>query len=146
MKTTIRRSRSDEGDLLIDIWRRSVDATHDFLRAEDRAAIEQQVREFLPQAPLWVAVDGNDKPSAFMLLSDRHLEALFVDPAARGQGVGKALVLYALTLIPELTTDVNEQNAQAVGFYQKMGFVINGRSETDDCGRPYPLLHLRYRP
>lgn len=140
----IRHSQRHEGERLIAIWCRSVDATHDFLSAQDRADIEVQVRAFLPEAPLWVAVDDNDVPVAFMLLSEHHLEALFVDPDARGTGVGRKLVEHALSLIPDLTTDVNEQNAQAVGFYQKMGFVVTGRSETDDHGRPYPLLHLRY--
>ena len=140
----IRRSQRHEGERLVEIWCRSVDATHDFLSAQDRAEIEIQVRTFLPEAPLWVAADANNVPLAFMLLSEHHLEALFVDPDARGTGVGRKLVEHALSLIPDLTTDVNEQNEQAVGFYQKMGFVVTGRSETDDHGRPYPLLHLRY--
>lgn len=140
----IRRSQRHEGERLIAIWCRAVDATHDFLSAQDRAEIEVQVRGFLPEAPLWVAVNDADVPIAFMLLSEHHLEALFVDPDARGMSVGRELVRYALSLIPNLTTDVNEQNSQAVGFYQKMGFVIHGHSATDDHGRPYPLLHLRY--
>lgn len=140
----IRCSQRHEGERLIAIWCRAVDATHDFLSAQDRAEIEVQVREFLPEAPLWVAVNDADVPIAFMLLSEHHLEALFVDPDARGMGVGRELVRHALSLIPNLTTDVNEQNDQAVGFYQKMGFVICGRSATDDHGRPYPLLNLRY--
>lgn len=140
----IRRSQRHEGEQLVGIWCRAVDATHDFLSAKDREEIEAQVRAFLPEAPLWVATTEDDVPLAFMLLSEHHLEALFVDPDARGRGVGKKLVEHALSLIPDLTTDVNEQNDQAVGFYQKMGFVITGCSETDDHGRPYPLLHLRY--
>ena len=140
----IRRSQRHESEKLISIWCRAVDATHDFLSIQDRAEIEVQVREFLPDAPLWVAVDDDDSPVAFMLLSEHHLEALFVDPDARGGGVGRQLVEHALASIPDLTTDVNAQNTQAVGFYQKMGFVVTGRSETDDHGRPYPLLHLRY--
>ncbi|ADP12586.1 hypothetical protein EJP617_29050 [Erwinia sp. Ejp617] len=51
---------------------------------------------------------------------------------------------HSLKLIPALTTDVNEQNEQAVGFYKQAGFVITGRSPTDNRGRAYPLLHLRY--
>lgn len=140
----IRRSQRHEAERLIAIWCRAVDATHDFLSSQDRAEIEVQVREFLPEAPLWVAVNDDDAPIAFMLLSEQHLEALFVDPDARGMGVGRDLVKHALSLIPNLTTDVNEQNEQAVGFYQKMGFVVHGHSETDDHGRPYPLLHLHY--
>ena len=140
----IRRSQRHESEKLISIWCRAVDATHDFLSIQDRAEIEVQVREFLPDAPLWVAIDDDDSPVVFMLLSEHHLEALFVDPDARGGGVGRQLVEHALASIPDLTTDVNAQNTQAVGFYQKMGFVVTGRSETDDHGRPYPLLHLRY--
>ena len=39
--------------------------------------------------------------------------------------------------------DVNEQNSAARGFYEACGFAVEGRSELDDQGRPYPLLHMR---
>lgn len=142
MVISIRRSRHDEGEKLVAIWRRSVDATHDFLSKEYRVELETLVSSFLPEAPLWVAVTEKDEPIAFMLLTGEHMDALFVDPTVRGCGVGKLLIEHALTLVPKLTTNVNEQNEQAVGFYQKMGFKVTGRSETDDLGKPYPLLHL----
>ncbi|WP_429002408.1 acetyltransferase [Xanthomonas sacchari] len=146
-KTTtlgIRRSRPDEGDRALQIWRDAVAATHDFLSPPDRLAIEALVRGFLPQAPLWFAVDAHDHPLAFMLIDDGHLQALFVDPAYRGTGVGAALVRHGLALHPRMTTDVNEQNHQAVGFYERMGFRRTGRSPLDDQGKPYPLIHLEY--
>lgn len=142
MVISIRRSRHDEGKKLIAIWRRSVDATHDFLPKEYRAELEDLVSAFLPEAPLWVAVTEKDEPVALMLLTGEHMDALFVDPTVRGCGVGKLLIEHALTLAPKLTTNVNEQNEQAVGFYKKMGFKVTGRSETDDLGKPYPLLNL----
>ncbi|MGQ7114903.1 GNAT family N-acetyltransferase, partial [Escherichia sp. TWPC-MK] len=58
--------------------------------------------------------------------------------------VGRMLVEHALSMAPELTTNVNEQNEQAVGFYKKVGFKVTGRSEVDDLGKPYPLLNLAY--
>ncbi len=79
-----------------------------------------------------------------MLLSGQHMDALFIDPDVRGCGVGRMLVEHALSMAPELTTNVNEQNKQAVGFYKKMGFKVTGRSEVDDLGKPYPLLNLAY--
>ncbi|HCB2273111.1 TPA: acetyltransferase [Citrobacter koseri] len=142
MVISIRRSRQDEGEKLIAIWCRSVDATHHFLSTSYRSELEELVRSFLPEAPLWVAVTEQDEPVAFMLLTGQHMDALFVDPDVRGCGVGKLLVEHAFTLAPELTTNVNEQNEQAVGFYKKMGFKVTGRSEVDDLGRPYPLLNL----
>ncbi|SIT84710.1 acetyltransferase [Pontibaca methylaminivorans] len=140
--TVIRRSRPADWPRIIEIWRGAVDATHDFLTPEDRLAIDELVCGFLPQAPLWLAVDEHDYPLAFMLIDDGHMEALFVDPARRGTGIGAALVQHGLTLHSQMTTDVNEQNGQAVRFYERMGFRRTGRSPIDGQGRPYPLIHL----
>lgn len=67
---------------------------------------------------------------------------LFVHDDIRGKGIGKALLQYAMGALHAGKVDVNEQNAQAVGFYMHMGFSIVGRSETDPDGKPYPILHL----
>lgn len=135
-------SQPFEASKIVQIWRNSVDATHDFLTTHDRNEIEKEVVSFFSQTPVWVATNNENQPLGFMFLHDSHLEALFVDASARGLGVGKRLISHALTLHPDLSIDVNEQNQQAVGFYQHMGFQISGRSEQDSQGRPYPLLHL----
>ncbi|EIX9085924.1 acetyltransferase [Klebsiella aerogenes] len=139
----IRMSRPSEAEDIIQIWKSSVDATHDFLSAHDRQEIEKEVVGFFSETPVWVATNDEDQPLGFMFLHDSHLEALFVDAAARGLGVGKQLISHALALHPDLSVDVNEQNQQAVGFYHHMGFQVLGRSGQDSQGRPYPLLHLR---
>ena len=136
-------SRPSEASEIIKIWKSSVDATHDFLTAHDRQEIEKEVVGFFSETPVWVATNQDDQPLGFMFLHEGHLEALFVAASARGLGVGKRLISHALALHPELSTDVNEQNQQAVGFYQHMGFEVSGRSGRDNQGRPYPLLHLR---
>lgn len=141
----IRPSTPADAARVVEIWNRAVDATHDFLTPQDRAAIGAEVEGFLPAAPLVLAVDADDRPLGLMLVDGAHMEALFIDPDSRGQGLGRALVAYALASQPELTTDVNEQNAQAVGFYERMGFVATGRSDLDGQGRPYPLIHLRHQ-
>ena len=52
MVISIRRSQHEEGEELVAIWCRSVDATHDFLSAEYRAELEELVRSFLPELSL----------------------------------------------------------------------------------------------
>jgi putative acetyltransferase len=143
---SIRASEPRDGERVVEIWRDAVDATHDFLTPADRAAIEEEVRGFLPSAPLSLWVDEQDRPLGFMLLSGDHIEALFVDPACHGRGIGRSLIDHALRQHPALTTDVNEQNAQAMGFYERIGFNPTGRSPTDSEGRPYPLIHLHLQP
>lgn len=141
---TIRPSRPDDGPRVVEIWQRAVAATHHFLSPEDRTALDEMVSGFLPQAPLWLAVNSDDVPLAFMLIDNGHMEALFVDPASRGTGIGAALVRHGLAIHPKMTTDVNEQNGQAVGFYERMGFRRTGRSPLDGQGMPYPLIHLQH--
>ena len=142
---SLRASRNDDGARIVQIWRDAVDATHDFLSSEDRAKIEAEVKGFLPSAPLTLAVDADDRPLGFMLVDGTHMEALFIDPSVRGKGVGRTLVNHALEQSHALTTDVNEQNGQAVGFYEHMGFVATGRSDLEGQGRAYPLIYLRYK-
>lgn len=69
-----------------------VDATHHFLKHEDRHAIGLEVAALIPCVTFDLAVDDVDTPVAFMLLDDAHLDALFVDPTCRGSGVGRILV------------------------------------------------------
>lgn len=141
----LRTSTSQDLARILDIWRGAVDATHDFLRHEDRVSIETEVMSFFPQTNFLLAVDAADVPQGFMFLHDGHLEALFVAPEKHGMGVGTMLINSALRDYPALTVDVNEQNHGALGFYEHKGFERVGRSAVDDQGRPYPLLHLRHR-
>ena len=72
-----------------------------------------------------------------------RLEMLFLSPAERGAGLGRQLLEYGIRHyhLQELT--VNEQNPQAVGFYEHRGFVTYKRTDRDEQGGPYPLLYMR---
>lgn len=139
----LRAGRVEDFAALVPVWRSAVDATHHFLSAEDRDAIEGAlVTEYLPQVQVTVAeVDG--RPVGFAGTAEGRLEMLFVDDAARGRGVGSALLARVIDEQSVRELDVNEQNPDAVAFYLRKGFAVVGRSPRDDAGRPYPILHLR---
>lgn len=142
----IRLSTASDTAALADIWRASVRATHDFLSEADFREIDTLVAEhYLPATRVWVALDEASRACGFLGLSGAHVDALFIDPASRGHGVGRRLLDHAQALAGPLSVDVNEQNLQAVGFYRHLGFETTGRSPHDDAGRPYPLLHMRQR-
>ena len=141
----IRRARVAECDALLECWLRSVQATHDFVSAEDIAAMVPEVRSYLSSdtAEIWVACDETGAIMGFMGMSGPKMDALFVAPEFQGRGAGRRMVQEAQARHADLTVDVNEQNSSARRFYEACGFVVAGRSELDDQGRPYPLLHLR---
>ncbi|MFF2493876.1 acetyltransferase [Agromyces sp. NPDC058064] len=128
---------------LVAIWRGAVDATHGFLTEADRDEIEAHLAtDYFPAVALSVAeLDG--EPVGFAGTLDGGLEMLFVNADRRGGGIGSALLAHAIAEHGVTRVDVNEQNDAATGFYLRHGFEVAGRSETDEAGRPYPLLHLR---
>ena len=141
----IRNGRPDDVPRALEIWRAAVDATHGFLTPGDRAEIDAMVaNDFLPNVELWLAVDAADRPLGFLVMDGTMIDALFVDPAVHGRGIGTALLAHALAMAPDAVVDASEQASNALPFYEARGFVRTGRSETDPQGRPYPLVHLRY--
>jgi putative acetyltransferase len=143
----IRASTTADQPLLLDIWLHSVRASHGFLSELDIQTLLPIVRDqVLPTLRMWVVCDADSIPIGFMGVGERSIEALFIAPEHFGRGAGTMLVeLAKRQLIRPLHVDVNEQNPNAVGFYQAQGFEVIGRSSLDGDGRPFPLLHMRER-
>lgn len=133
----------DEYPALARLWEASVRATHDFLRPEDLQFYKERIPGYLPAVRLTAARDDSGKLVAFMGTHKQSIEMLFVDPAFRGHGIGARLVKYATDGLNCNCVDVNEQNRQAVGFYERMGFRVDSRSACDAEGMPYPILHMK---
>lgn len=133
-------------DCLLSIWESSVKATHLFLTEEDVEEIKPEaVQGFLHIEHLYGYHDEDNSLIGFIGVQGRKIEMLFVDNSQRGQGIGKKLIEFALVDLGATFVDVNEQNPQAVGFYEHIGFKIISRSDLDDCGRPFPILHMEIK-
>lgn len=140
----VQERRPDFIERLVDIWEASVRETHLFLSDAE----VNQIKEYVPQALSGVAhliVAGNqlNQVIAFMGTENNRLEMLFLSPSERGQGLGKQLIRYGIQNYGIQEVTVNEQNPQAVGFYEHLGFKTYKRTDGDDEGNPYPLLYMK---
>ena len=131
---------------LLQVWEASVRATHHFLSDAE----VKQIREYVPQAltgvtHLFVAESKTGVPVAFMGTEDGRLEMLFLSPDERGKGLGRQLLEYGIREQGVREVTVNEQNPQAVGFYEHMGFETYQRTDHDEEGNPYPLLYMKLK-
>jgi GNAT superfamily N-acetyltransferase len=97
--------------------------------------------------------DGASAPLGFyrLVLQDgsvAELDALFVEPAAMGQGVGSRLWRHAVATAATLGCSemVWQSDPQAEGFYLAMGGQRAGESEsTVTPGRMLPFMRFRLR-
>ncbi len=144
----IRRAIPADREVLFDIWLHSVQATHTFVSEEDIQSFIPLVQDYLASSEpeFWVLCSDSGAAMGFMGMAGNKIDALFLAPEFHRRGGGRRLVQHAQALWGQLTVDVNEQNWMACRFYEACGFVVEGRSELDDAGRPYPLLHMRLRP
>jgi putative acetyltransferase len=144
---TIREALPADREILLDIWLRSVRKSHTFLTENDIQSLLPIVRDVaLVGMELWVLCADDGTPIGFLGLSGATVEALFIVPEWCRRGGGRLLLDHARRLKGALTVDVNEQNPEAVRFYEACGFKVVGRSEVDGDGRPFPLLHLHEIP
>ena len=129
---------------LLEVWDNSVRATHLFLSDSEI----QSIKKYVPQAlnevlHLLIAEDESGRAVAFIGVEAGSLEMLFIAPEERGKGLGKRLIQYGIKNYSVEKLTVNEQNPQAKGFYEHMGFQVYKRTDLDEQGNPYPLLYMR---
>ncbi|MFA7445508.1 MAG: GNAT family N-acetyltransferase [Flavobacteriaceae bacterium] len=127
----------------LDIWEKSVLATHDFLITEDFYAIKKIVGTIDFNAFDVYCLTVETKVIGFIGVVDKKVEMLFLLPDYFGKGLGKKLLDFAVFELKADKVDVNEQNTKAVEFYKKYGFNVYRRTKKDDQGRNYPLLKMK---
>lgn len=143
----VTRATPQDRPRIFEVWEASVRATHHFLAEDDIQFLIPRARTALATyEPLHCLRNESGEVDAFIGVAGVNIDLLFVHPARRGMGLGRTLVEFAIRELGATDLDVNEQNPQAVGFYEHLGFRTISRSPLDAQGRPFPILHMRLAP
>jgi len=146
----VRLRRYDAGDeaAAIALWLRSWEAAYpqlDFAARLDWWR-ERWRTELVPSAEIVIA-ETDGEVIGFVTVDPRtlYLDQLVVAPPRWGSGVAAALIAAAKRLSPTgLDHDVNTDNARAIRFYGKEGFVVCGKGVNPVSGKP--LHRMTWRP
>ncbi|HEX5654625.1 MAG TPA: GNAT family N-acetyltransferase [Chitinophagaceae bacterium] len=130
---------------LIKVWEASVRASHDFLPEDYLQEIKSLLPSIFPHVRIVVVKDKQGNIAGFLGTGEDKIEMLFIRPDMQGINIGSLLTRYAINQLQIRKVDVNEQNPRALGFYERMGFVITRRNELDSMGRPFPILEMELK-
>lgn len=130
---------------LLRVWEDSARSTHLFLSDQEVKQIKEHVPQALKEVEHLILAENESKEIAgFMGIQEERLEMLFLSPRERGKGIGRKLIEYGIQNYGIREVTVNEQNPQAVGFYEHLGFRTYKRTDLDEEGNPYPLLYMKF--
>jgi putative acetyltransferase len=106
---------------------------------------ERWRKELAPNANIVVA-EQTDALIGFVTIDAKgYLDQLVVGPAHWGSDLGTALVDEAKRLSPDgITLLVNTDNARAIKFYRRNGFVDAGGDVNPTSGKP--VLRMEWKP
>jgi len=136
----LRDYRDGDCEIAIELWRRAWAAA--FPEIDFTARLpwwrERWTRELVPNNAIRVAQLG-DALVGFVVINPRsgYLDQLVVAPEDWGSGVADALMNDAKRLAPGgIVLHVNTENARAIRFYERAGFVRDGAGTNPFSGRP----------
>ncbi|MCA6117991.1 GNAT family N-acetyltransferase [Bradyrhizobium sp. WSM 1738] len=142
---TLRPYRAEDEDGAIELWRATWQQAYSSIDFNARVAWwrERWRNELVPNAAIIVA-EQSDALVGFVTIDGAgYLDQLVVGPDHWGSPVATALVDEAKRLSPGgVTLLVNKDNARAIRFYERNGFVHAGEDVNPTSGRP--VLKMRW--
>ncbi|MEA2835497.1 MAG: putative acetyltransferase [Bradyrhizobium sp.] len=144
---TLRPYAAADEDAAIELWRATWQ--HAYPSIDFAARInwwrERWRKELVPNANIVVAEQGGALIGFVTIDATGYLDQLVVGPEHWGSELGTALVDEAKRLSPAgITLLVNTDNARAVKFYRRNGFVDAGGDVNPTSGKP--VLKMAWKP
>ena len=136
MDRCIRPYQSDDTEAVINVWLAAIEVAHPFLSDDFISREKDRVRDqHLRVAETWV-FERNQRILGFIALMGNEVGGIFVDPSAQRNGIGKALMDFAVDRHGNLFLDVFKSNWLGRSFYEKYGFSIKHEHIHEETGQP----------
>jgi putative acetyltransferase len=135
----LRPYRADDEDAAIELWQATWQQAYPSIDFAARVAWwrERWRNELVPNAAIIVAEQAGALIGFVTIDAKGYLDQLVVSPAQWGSKLADTLVGEAKRRSPDgVTLLVNKDNARAIRFYQRNGFVHAGEDVNPTSGRP----------
>jgi putative acetyltransferase len=143
---TLRPYRDDDEDAAIALWCETWQQAYPNIDFAARVPWwrERWRSELVPNAAIIVAEEAGALIGFVTIDTRAYLDQLVVAPQLWGTKLADALVDEAKRLSPDsITLLVNDDNARAIRFYRRNGFVDAGKDVNPTSGRP--VLKMKWK-
>jgi putative acetyltransferase len=143
----LRPYRAEDEDAAIELWRQTWQQAYPSIDFAARVPWwrERWRNELVPNAAIIVAEQAGVLVGFVTIDAEGYLDQLVVTPSHWGSKLATALVDEAKRRSPRgVTLLVNKDNARAIRFYERNGFVHAGQDVNPTSGRP--VLRMTWRP
>jgi len=147
MAPIIRPARAEEHDEIARVWMESwvstgLEEASNFLLAQLRARIPREIENGWS---LFVADENGEFAAMLALhLPKRYLDQLFVAPGWQGRSLGRQLLAFTRTLLPdEIVLRCVRENEKAWRWYEREGFVFETEQVEPMTG--FVMKHYRWK-
>ncbi|WP_257166415.1 GNAT family N-acetyltransferase [Bradyrhizobium sp. SRS-191] len=144
---TLRPYRAEDEDAAIALWRETWQLAYPAIDFAARVPWwrERWRNELVPNAEVIVAEADGTLAGFVTIDAAGYLDQLVVSPQQWGSPLATQLVDAARQKSPVgITLLVNKDNARAIRFYKRNGFVDDGEDVNPTSGRP--VLRMAWRP
>jgi putative acetyltransferase len=145
---TLRPYRAEDQEAAIELWRHTWQTAYPHLDFAARLDWwRQRWRDELAQTAMITIAESAGQLIGFVTVDPRtmYLDQIVVAPQAWGSQTAGVLIAEAKRLSPAgLDLAVNADNARALRFYQKQGFVVTGADINPRSGAP--IHKMSWRP
>jgi putative acetyltransferase len=144
---TLRPYAAADEDAAITLWRDTWQQAYPSIDFAARATWwhERWNKDLVPNASIVVAEQDGLLIGFVTIDANSYLDQLVVAPQHWGSSLGNALVDEAKRLSPDgITLLVNTDNARAIRFYRRNGFVDAGGDVNPTSGKP--VLRMAWKP
>jgi putative acetyltransferase len=147
---TLRPYATADEEAAIELWRRTWQLAYPQIDFTARLPWWRQRwrEELVPAATITVA-QADGKMVGFVTVDPRtfELDQIVVAPEAWGMGIAAALIAEAKRISPAgIDLHVNTDNARAIRFYEREGFVVSGEAFNWRSGAPVHKMSWRPKP
>jgi putative acetyltransferase len=142
----LRPFRPEDEDAAIALWQQTWQQAYPSIDFAARVTWwrERWRKELVPNAAIVVAEHADALIGFVTIDASGYLDQLVVAPDRWGSEVAGALVDEAKRLAPDgITLLVNKDNARAIRFYERNGFVHAGEDVNPTSGRPVKKMEWK---